>query len=89
MILPRRGAVIDLAGATYGCSLMIESTVGTADVRGRGRRLEGVVALLVLAALVALAWALQRPTAPAAASAPAPTFRRRGEATIPRLLPTP
>ena len=66
--------MIDLAGATYGCSLMIESTARTADVRGRGTRLAGVVALLVLAALVALAWALQRPPAPAAASAPATTF---------------
>lgn len=66
--------MIDLAGATYGCSLMIESTARTADVRGRGTRLAGVVALLVLAALLALAWALQRPPAPAAASAPATTF---------------
>jgi hypothetical protein len=36
--------------------------------------LAGVVALLVLAALLALAWALQRPPAPAPASARATTF---------------
>jgi hypothetical protein len=47
--------VIDIAAATYGCSLMIESMARTADAQGRRMRLAGVVALLVLAALVALA----------------------------------
>ena len=76
--------MIDLAGATYDCSLTIESTVGTVDVRGRGTRLEGVVAL---------AWALQRPPAPAAASAPATTFSaERAYADLQRMAgpePTP
>jgi hypothetical protein len=66
--------VIDLAGATYGCSLMIESAVGAAEVRAPRTRLAGVVALLVLAALLALAWELQRPPAPAPASSLATAF---------------
>jgi hypothetical protein len=85
--------MIDMAGATYGCSLMIESTAGTADVRGRQTRLAGAVALLALASLIALAWALQRPPAPAPASAPATAFSaERAYADLQRMAgpePTP
>jgi hypothetical protein len=72
---------------------MIESTKRTADAQGRRMRLSGVVALLVLAALVALAWALQRPPAPEPASAPATTFSaERAYADLQRMAgpePTP
>lgn len=56
--------------------LFIDDRVNGGDRGPAGSRdaIGGVVALLVLAALVALAWALQRPPAPAAASAPATTF---------------
>jgi hypothetical protein len=55
--------------------------------------LAGVVALLVVAALVALAWALQRPPATEPASAPATTFSaERASADLQRMAgpePTP
>lgn len=85
--------MIDLAGRHVRLFINDRVNGGDRDVRGRRTRLAGVVALLVLAALLAVAWALQRPPAPVAASAPATTFSaERAYADLQRMAgpePTP
>jgi hypothetical protein len=94
MILPSAPRRSDRLGRRH-VRLFIDERVNGGDRGPAGSRdaIGGVVALLVLAALVALAWALQRPPAPAAASAPATTFSaERAYADLQRMAgpePTP
>jgi Zn-dependent M28 family amino/carboxypeptidase len=94
MILPSAPRRSDRLGRRH-VRLFIDDRVNGGDRGPAGSRdaIGGVVALLVLAALVALAWALQRPPAPAAASAPATTFSaERAYADLQRMAgpePTP